>query len=182
MRHILILTLGLTLTASAAWGETGKGAYVPAQHEVLSAARVRPLAELGEDVIRFSSSPQLGGHGWIVELHKARGGWALGEALLFGGHPRTGWTRTGWLRLAAPEAVFIALAQRVDSALAGGEPQAAADDEIIICADGPGYVAERRKGKAGVWMKGFCGAHPNDAIAALMRDAIARFGPLPAAD
>ncbi len=40
---------------------------------------------------------------------------------------------------------------------------------MIVCADGPGYVSERRRAGKSQWLSGFCGEnHPNEEIAGLV--------------
>lgn len=179
MRERLALAMCAALIASAAWAQSGAGAYRPDRHEVLASARVRPLSTLGVEAVRFSSTPALGGRGWIVEIHRTKGDRAEGVAEFYRGHPSYGWVKAGSVRLEAPVDEFDRLAVSVENALARGEPNNRVGDEFVVCTDGPGYVSEQRRSGRSVWASGFCNGHPNNEIAALMLNAIARFGPIP---
>lgn len=181
MRHRFALAVCAALVASTASAESGVGEYKPEHAEVLAAAHVRRLSALGEDVVRFSSTPALGGRGWIVELHRTKRDRAEGVAEFYRGHPSLGWTKAGSVRLEGPKDEFDRLAEKVRVALARGEPDNRVSDEIVVCTDGPGYVTEQRQSGRTVWTSGFCNnGHPNNEIAELMLSAITRFGPMPA--
>ncbi|HWA63300.1 MAG TPA: hypothetical protein VG939_18130 [Caulobacteraceae bacterium] len=176
MRRCLALLIGIAVLTSAAHAASGSGAFSGASTDVLGASHARSLAAISDDAVRFSSSPALGGLGWIVELHKTPKG-AQGEALFFDGHPSLGWRRIGWLRLAASDANYARLVARIDELLGRGDPEAAGP--LVICTDGPGYLTERRLNGKTTRLGGFCGDHPNNEIASIMEGVIARFGPLP---
>lgn len=178
MRGLRVVLLASFALVSTAHAETERGEYRPSRGDVLQAARAPRLSSIGVDAIRFSSTPALGGRGWIVELRKGQAGGAVGEAQFFSGHPRTKWTRTGWIKLSLPDAAYAELASRIDLLLTRKEP-ASASDEVVVCTDGPGYLTERRRAGMTVWLSGFCDGNPNDEIAVLMSDAISRFGPMP---
>ncbi len=117
----------------------------------LRAIHAKPLAKIGDDVIRFSDIP------WkanpiVIEIHRQDSKLARGEAYFLRGSHYIGYQVTGRIEWSMPTADYDKLASAVDLALAKGEPGHApplADDEVCVTVDGPGYFSERRRnGKA----------------------------------
>jgi hypothetical protein len=69
---------------------------------------------------------------------------------------------------------YAQLTAAIDGALDRGEAEPTDPSQIVVCTDGPGYVAERRRRGVNLWQTGSsCGAfHPNDEVAALLEDAV----------
>lgn len=175
-----ILLAAASVLASAAHAGVGRGDYRQRRGDALQAAHAPRLASVGNDVIRFSSTPALGGRAWIVELHRSKPGLAEGEVQFFYGHPSAGWSKVGWAKLSLSAAEYDELAGRIDILLARGEPNNVHGVEIIVCTDGPGYLTERRNSGTSGWLSGFCGEHPNNEIAVLMSNVVTRYGPMSA--
>jgi hypothetical protein len=176
MRIVLATILAACLSANEAQASAGFGSYHPTRGNILRAARAPPLDRLGDDVARFSSTPALGGRGWVIELHRAGSARATGEVIYFGGHPSRGWRKLGWMKLELPAAQFAEVTAKIDGQLARGEPSSESIVEgqvaISVCTDGPGYVSERRTHGRSMWLEGFCGDHPNNEIARLLIDVV----------
>lgn len=167
MRSFSLIALLVAIAAPVgAWAEAGQGP-LPVDKGIRRAAGAVPLDRIGDDVIRFSSSPALGGSGVVIEIHRRDGKSAVGAVRLLVGH-RDQWTTLGTLAIEMPVTDFDALAGRVDALMDRGEPSKTRDGNIIVCTDGPGYVTERRSGGHSRWLMGFCGDHPNKEIATLM--------------
>jgi hypothetical protein len=141
---------------------------------MLTDAQAQRIPALGDDVIRFSSQPALGGSGYIVTV--VRGGYA--DVAQFWGHGEFGWTLKRDVRFEISEKDFQRLAKDVDDDLARGDPKdvdddlargdpnAGCDGVIVLCSDGPGYLTERARHGAASWVSGFCEENnPNNLIA-----------------
>jgi hypothetical protein len=139
------------------------------QNEVLDAAHRPPMARLGDDAIRFSTAPALGGTAYVVEIVSRGGHLATVRAISLEGHERWGWHVEERLRFDLSSATYRRLASRVDAALARAERAVRKTDdesESYVCMDGPGYLTERSLGSKLVSLAGFCGPdHPNRDIA-----------------
>lgn len=140
---------------------------VPAGYAVRAAAGAPPLEQLGDDVIRFTASPALGGKAYVIEVHRTRDGSAEGEGVWLRGHPRAGWTRTGTTKIKLTSAQYDALTTEVDGALTSTPNKT---DDLVICTDGPGWVTERKRMDLVSTLSGFCDLnHPNNQIAKAMQ-------------
>lgn len=169
------------------YGQRGRvtGDFDYSSHSVLHAAGARPLKDLGDDVIRFSQEPALGGPAWVAEVHRDGSKFAVGEITFFAGHPSSSWVKIGWFRYGLSAADYDVLSGKVDQQLTRTVPefpQQLPNGSIFVgCTDGPGYLTERRKSGQSTWLSGFCGDHPNKMIADLMFAAFergaCRFGP-----
>jgi hypothetical protein len=118
----------------------------------------RPVANLlGEDVIRFSSQPALGGDAVIVEMVSTGSQQARVRVFRLEGHPREGWARRHSAEFTISSARFQNLATAVDAASAGYvAPVVSETGETIICTDGPGYLTEHiREGRVTI-LAGSC--------------------------
>lgn len=153
----------------------------PVEHDIMQAVRARPFVELGQDAIRFSSEPSLGGHGYMIEVARRDEQWAVGRFVVLTGHPYSGWHEgmAGYVEMKTPD--FMSLLRAVDSLLAEGEPvHEVRDGEITVCTDGPGYSTETSLGGRRRALAGQCGInHPNvevaDMMGALIKKSAARW-------
>lgn len=161
--------VGLLLSSANSYANTGSGRY-PRDADVLKGSKAPALEKIGDDVVRFSSTPALGGRGVVIELHRKDDRWATGTMSLLIGHPSYHWTTTATVILEINTSEYEALTQEIDAQLLRGEPPLVEleNGDIVICTDGPGYVTERLKNGHNQWLSGFCGDHPNNRIAELM--------------
>lgn len=121
--------------------------YLPAD-----AVHLRDLSE-GEEAIRATMMPSLGGRAVLYQLRGNRYGDAELLAIWFFGHPYSGWREIGRVEADVAMRDYRRLVRRADAALALPETET---DEI--CVDGPVYRIERRA--AGVTSNaqgGMCG-------------------------
>jgi hypothetical protein len=177
-----LLVLGQPTVANEGSGEFAHHDDVP------FAVHAKPLEQIGDDVIRFSTTPALGGPAWVAELHREpdRG---VGS-VTFGYWGRGDWEEGGSLSLGLSLKQYDELVAKVDALVA--QSGAKADTKtnrhgigvVHICTDGPGYLTERRKNGRTIWLDGFCGDdHPNNAIARLMFAVVSSnlcsYGPSP---
>lgn len=177
---VCLVTASLPMLASAAWAEIVEGAYRPDRFSILTWTKARPLNRLGDDVVRMSSTPALGGRGWVIELRRVDGDSAEGEVrFLWTGRDRG--VEIGRIGFDIPAEDYAVLTGQIDAQLARRdfqESRVTRDPdgtivEFLVCTDGPGYVTERRVGSKQLWLKGFCGDdHPNQAIAALLQKVV----------
>jgi hypothetical protein len=152
------------LIAATLPAESGDGDYRPTHYSILYRVKVTPLSAIGENVLRFSTTPALGGRAYIFEAHAVDRDRAAGTVSFFYGHAGSGWKRTGSMAIEMRRSDFDAAVARVDAALARATPPQ--KDEIMVCTDGPGYLTERRHAGKSQWLAGFCDDdHPNKAIA-----------------
>lgn len=177
---VCLVTASLPTLASAAWAEIVEGAYRPDRFSILTWTKSRPLNRLGDDVVRMSSTPALGGHGWVIELRRVDAGSAEGEVRFL----RTGrdhGIEVGRIRFDIAAEDYAALIRQIDALLARRDFQRSrvtrdpdgTVTELLVCTDGPGYLTERRVGGKEVWLEGSCGDdHPNQAIAALLQKVV----------
>ena len=176
MRRIFAMAaaIGAIFTASNSYADVGTGPY-PREADVLEATNAPALDKIGKDVVRFSSTPALGGRGVIIEIHRRDAEWATGTVTLLIGHPSDRWVTTATLVIEMKTPQFEALAGQIDAQLRRKEPPLEnAKGEIVVCTDGPGYVTERLSRGDSQWLSGFCGDHPNNRIAELMTPIAAR--------
>lgn len=164
----LPLASALLIAPTSSTADSGSGVYHE-EFDVLAATNAPALEALGRDVVRFSSSPALGGKGMIIELHRRDADWAEGTLTLLYGHPSEKWEIKATISLAISASEFDRLTRKIDAEMSKGEQQTeGADGTIVVCTDGPGYVTERLAGGHSQWLSDSCGDHPNDRIAAMM--------------
>jgi hypothetical protein len=125
--------------------------------DILNDAREPPMAELGDNAVRFSSQPALGGTGYIIAL-RANGN---AEVSWFRGHSSLGWRRTRRARFRVAPTEYQTVVAEVDRLLAIGIDEArtrseADDEEIVMCSDGPGYLTERIRDNEATWFRPSC--------------------------
>jgi len=170
MRLVVTALCALTLATTPFAATAHDGPYDHGPFSVLADVNAKPVDQIGDDVIRVSTTPALGGRAWVIELHRNADGSAIGVADLgFSGRGGNGWTDLGSLKVGLSAERFAALSAKIDGLLARGEPVPETSANVVhICTDGPGYVTERRKNGRSEWMSGFCGDHPNNQIAKLM--------------
>jgi len=171
------LRRSICVAVLASWaGCVAAQADDPAQYRfgrghILVATDAEPLGRGGEDAIRFSMTPALGGIARVVEV-RAGGRSPVVTVREFRGHPQLGWNPVESRRSAITKAQYQTLAAEVDRQL---ERAATYIDDRFICTDGPGFVTERRVNGRDQRYAGFCGEdHPNGAIHRLIHALIAR--------
>lgn len=150
--------------------------------DILDAAGRPSARDLGAEVIRFSTRPELGDRGLVVEVVGAAMGGGQVRVITFRGHPRTSWRLERSRRFTLPAASYRELADAVDAAIANRVlPPAEREDQEtrIVCMDGPGYLTERVRNGVVHSLTGFCpptqhNPHPNEVIATLIRDMLCR--------
>lgn len=162
------------LSSSISYADAGAGRY-SREASVLKASNAPALDNIGEDVVRFSSTPALGGRGVVIEIHRRDDQWSTGTMTLLVGHPADRWVTTATLVIEMKTSEFEALTREIDAQLLREEPPLEnSEGEIVVCTDGPGYVTERLVGGRSQWLSGFCGDHPNNRIAELIAPIVAR--------
>lgn len=146
--------------------QTAPGVVERYDHDILDAARAPPITTFGEDVLRFSSQPALGGVGYVIVLRSnghVRVSW-------FYGHGARGWRRTRWVAFRVAEREYQNLMQEIDPLLDAAAPDLREMDEmdlIGVCADGAGYLTERVRNGEANWYRPDCG-RVNEEIAAIL--------------
>ncbi len=182
MRWLVLWLMGLAAlalpTAVIAGATSGSGELTPGRHTPLRAIHARPLTDIGDDVIRFSTGPALGGLASVIEIHRSDAKRASGDVYFLAGHNARGWERQGQLKWFMSSADYDKLASAVDAALAKGDPgmlPKTKEGDILLCTDGPGYLSERRLNRKTHWLSGFCGDNPNNDIASLMGQALTTY-------
>lgn len=134
--------------------------------DILVTARAPTIGALGNDALRFSSQPALGGVGYIITV---RGNGRVNVAWYYG-HPALGWRRTRQASFRIPEAEYERVVGRVDELLAEGASElrrtveGTEEEAIVVCSDGPGYRTERIRGGEATWYRPWCSG-ANDEIA-----------------
>lgn len=170
--RLLSLLLLPALIAATLPAESGDGDYQPPHYSILHRVKVPHLAAIGDDVLRFSTTPALGGRAYIFEVHALDRGRAAGTVRFFYGHAGSGWKRIGSMAIDMRRSDFEAMMARVDAALARFTPSP--KNVIAVCADGPGYLTERRHAGKSQWLAGFC--HDDDPNEKIAREVEAAFG------
>ena len=153
-------------------------------NEILDAAHRPSLRALGDDAIRFSSMPSLGGTAAIVEFVRGRRAWTYARTVALSGHPLFGWTVDERRMFSLSRREYDALAAGVDAALASYRPSTPVDlgngtTETIVCTDGPGFLTERVAAGAVATLAGSCPPerdrqHANRLVAALVVRIVCR--------
>jgi hypothetical protein len=165
VRLALAFVLALA-TASAALADSGEGP-LPQQARVVNVPSA-PIEQLGDDAFRFSVW-RFKSLYWVVELRRADANYAEGE-ITFYNHANL---RVGWLRFYLRLPDYDRLMAKIDAALARGDrrPLQASPNQIIVCADGPLYASERRKGGREWWIAtSQCGYEdPNEDVRNLLQ-------------
>src|SRR5262249_9475973 len=124
------------------------------RRDILDAAR-RPRAQaLGQDVLRFSTRPELGGNAIILEVVGAADGGARVELYPLRGHPGIGWRSQGSHGFDLPMQDFRHLVAQVDEAIA--DRVVSLPDAQVVCTDGPGWLTERVHGGSILSLTGSC--------------------------
>ena len=177
--------LVIAAVSAQAIADTGAGYPTSDLREgALRAVRAKPLEQLGEQAIRFSSQPALGGPATVIEIRPdSEDDYFRVTVHYLVGHPSSNWDRRGSFYFWIVDDDFAWLLSEVERAEREASPVSIgsntdddADREIVVCTDGPGYLTEiRSKGRTRS-IGGFCGDHhPNRRIAALMARLV-RYG------
>ena len=145
--------------------------------DLLDDARAPSLGELGDDAVRFSSQPALGGTGYIIALSAT----GRAEVSWFWGHASLGWRRTRRVRFDVSEDEYREVIAEVDQLLAVGIADAQNDarqpgEVIVACADGPGYLAERIRDGESFWLRPQCSGVNRDIATYLKSWAFTHLG------
>ena len=150
-------------------------------HDVLGAAHLVELPQLGPDAVRFSTMPALGGTAAIVEIANNSRARLHARVYALEGHPRLGWEVEDLQVFTLSRREYLNLAAGVDSAMADyRRPDPDPDkDEMIVCMDGPGFLTERVVEGRVTTLAGNCPpseqvAHPNNRIVALFVALVCR--------
>ena len=125
-----------------------------------------------EDVLlRFSSNPALGGIGYEVSIRPFDAQSAAVRVVIVFGHPDSGWIEQLSAYSGITRARFEELRIAFDAAVEA-EPVSLltvdkdGNEAILVCTDGPGYLAEIVERSGARSIEGFCGTHPNKQLAA----------------
>ena len=124
----------------------------------------------GDVMLRFSSRPALGGVGYEVSIRPYDGEVAAVRVVIVDGHPGTGWIEMLNAYSDIPRAQFERLRASFEAALSAPPIASRSVDRdgrevIIVCTDGPGYLAEVIEASGTRALEGFCGDHPNRRLA-----------------
>ena len=132
---------------------------------------------MGNDAIRFSSSPALGGTATVVEIKPDKQQLYLVTVSYLEGHPSLGWDKWGGFHFLINSEDFNWLLQKIEAAERDGASRDSLTEgvDIVVCADGLGYLSEIRSKRKSRWISGFCGSNPNNTIALLMARLV-RYG------
>jgi hypothetical protein len=140
---------------------------------VLAAIHAKPLSQVGDDAIRFSNEPALGGPAWVVEWHRDSQGFGEGTVTFLYWHRSEDPSVTGVLQLGLSREAYAELSAKIDELLRRPERVEKYRPRLFfVCTDGPGYLTERRTGGVTTWLTGFCGDHPNNAISKLISTSV----------
>ncbi|WP_285709695.1 hypothetical protein [Erythrobacter oryzae] len=125
----------------------------------------------GDVMLRFSSQPALGGVGYEVSIRPYNGQVAAVRVVILDGHPEAGWIEMLSAYSDIPREQFDRLRKSFEAALSAPlvSPtviDSRGDEVIIVCTDGPGYLAEVVEPSGTRELEGFCGDHPNRRLAA----------------
>lgn len=133
------------------------------------------IRDPGDVMLRFSSQPALGGVGYEVSIRPYNGQVAAVRVVIVDGHPEAGWIEMLSASSDIPRAQFDRLRKSFEAALSAPfvSPtviDSRGDEVIIVCTDGPGYLAEVVEPSGTRELEGFCGDHPNRRLAAEIED------------
>ena len=121
-------------------------------------------------MLRFSSQPALGGVGYEVSIRPFDDEVAAVRVVIVDGHPGTGWIEMLSAYSEIPREQFDRLHASFEAALSAPPIASRSVDRdgrevIIVCTDGPGYLAEVIESSGTRALEGFCGDHPNRRLA-----------------
>lgn len=117
---------------------------------ILAADNSPGLETLGDDVIRFSSTPIIANQAFIIEVHRASGGRAAASVTMFD-RQASRWRRIHIRHLAISTAAFATMLATIDALMATPIGHYTQADEIIACGDDPRFVAERLHDNNKTW-------------------------------
>jgi len=98
--HLILsgaIATAILFAAAPVQADRGEGAYPRRRGDAVRA--FGPLERLGDNAVRFSSAPALGGRGVVVELAGQPDGTAKGGVTFVHGHPYQGWKQADRLPL-----------------------------------------------------------------------------------
>jgi hypothetical protein len=129
------------------------------------------IRDAGDVLLRFSSAPALGGLGYEVSIRPYDDHVAVVLVVIVDGHPGRGWIELLSAYSDIPRAQFERLRASFEAALSAAPVSPRSVDSegnevIIVCTDGPGYLAEVIEPSGTRELAGFCGDHPNRRLAA----------------
>lgn len=129
------------------------------------------IRDAGDLLLRFSSQPALGGTGFEVSIRPYDDQVGVVRVVIVDGHPGVGWIEILSAYWDIPRERFERLRRSFESALSAApvSPRSVDSDGnevIIVCTDGPGYLAEVIVPSGTRELTGFCGDHPNKRLAA----------------
>ena len=124
----------------------------------------------GDVMLRFSSQPALGGVGYEVSIRPYDDDVAAVRVVIVDGHPEAGWIEMLSAYSDIPREQFDRLRASFAAALSAAPIASMSVDRdgnevIIVCTDGPGYLAEVVEPSGTRELAGFCGDHPNRRLA-----------------
>lgn len=130
----------------------------------------RQVRDPGDVMLRFSSQPALGGVGYEVSIRPYDGQVAAARVVIVDGHPEAGWIEMLSAYSDIPREQFDRLRDSFEAALLAPPIVSLSVDSdgkeaIIVCTDGPGYLAEVIEASGTRALEGFCGDHPNRLLA-----------------
>lgn len=172
VRHGLFAVI-LCVSPSLAEAEKGEGPY-PRPSTAFGVPGARPLASLGDDVIRYTQITALDHRIVVVELRAVAGKGAIGTLYLSsGGGHRT--FRRGTLLFGVSQSDYTTLAANVDAAMAAPQKDfETTDGEMIVCADAPSHLVERRAKGRTHWLSGDCGVNSGQEVGHLIGAVVAK--------
>jgi hypothetical protein len=176
---LLAMIVGLSFSASMARADSGEGESPIEPWDARALARLQPMSAIGNDAVRFSKTPSLGGPGWVLELHRLGDGGAIGVVTFVYATREIDGDNLGSLRVGLRRGEYDALIGKIDALMAAGDPPTpplrGAHGELgrfFVCTDGPGYLTERRLDGRTHWLSGDCAPHPNNQIVKLMWEVV----------
>jgi hypothetical protein len=169
---LLLAAIGSVPLAATAETKTGVGNF---HRPFVSRLEVfEPLRRHDPDAVRISEFQSYTSAAWTAELYPdaKRPGFATAHIAFF--DDRYG-TQAGWLWLNLRLSDYHDLAARVDDAVAESRLPPAKDAEIIVWADAPSYLVERRKNGVTTWFE----ESGDDAIATDLVEQLVNKLPFP---
>jgi hypothetical protein len=166
VRMVSVALLGTLMVGAPAHSEPTAQGDAQQQNSVLRQLGAGAVGALGDDAMRFSTEPALGGTAIVVETVRAETNRNPVSIRRFRGHPRIGWTANGHWKFDISDREYGELAAKIDILLAAPDPACTTSDSDAVCeyvcTDGPGILVERRMQKQSLWRRGSCGlGHPN---------------------
>ena len=128
------------------------------------------IGKTGDVMLRLSSRPALGGVGYQVSIRPYDDQVAAVLVVIVDGHPGTGWIELLSAYSDISREQFDRLRKSFEAALSAPpvsqrSVNSEGKDVIIVCTDGPGYLAEIVEPSGTRQLEGFCGDHPNRRLA-----------------